>query len=98
MEVHLSPEVQEMLKSTAARQGIAADDLAREVLTNYLADEARLDQTVDSWSDEERLAVMARIEESYLQSERGEVMSAEEARRDMEAMKAAWRQQRDSGR
>ena len=45
----------------------------------------------DSWTDEERRAFSAHIEEGYLQAERGEVIDGTQARREIQAMKDDWR-------
>jgi hypothetical protein len=48
----------------------------------------------ESWSDEERQALSAHIEEGYLQAERGELVGGDQARRDIQSMKTAWHQDR----
>jgi hypothetical protein len=45
----------------------------------------------ESWTDEERRALSAHIEESYQQAERGELIDGENARREIHAMKEDWR-------
>ena len=45
----------------------------------------------ESWTDEERRALSAQIEEGYQQAERGELIDAGQARREIEAMKQNWR-------
>ena len=50
----------------------------------------------DNWTDEERRALSAHIEEGYLQSERGELIDGTQARREIQAMKNKWRQERPS--
>jgi hypothetical protein len=45
----------------------------------------------ESWTDEERRALSAHIEEGYLQAERGELIDGEQARREIQAMKNDWR-------
>ena len=77
MEVHFPPDVQEKLVHSAAKQGRDADELVQEVLTRYLADEARFFEAVDSLTDEDRQAAMAHIEEGFLQAERGEGLAAQ---------------------
>ena len=41
----------------------------------------------ESWTDEERRALSAHIEEGYQQAERGELIDGEQARREIQAMK-----------
>jgi hypothetical protein len=45
----------------------------------------------ESWTDEERRALSAHIEEGYQQAERGEFIGGEQARREIQAMKEKWR-------
>jgi hypothetical protein len=61
MEVHFLPDVQEKLLHSAAKRGCDADELVRDVLARYLADEARFFEAVESWTDEEREAAMSHI-------------------------------------
>ena len=44
----------------------------------------------ESWTDEERWAYSAHIEEGYLQAERGELIDGAQARREIHAMKENW--------
>jgi hypothetical protein len=45
----------------------------------------------ESWTDEERRALAAHIEEGYLQAERGELIEGPKARHEIQAMKDDWR-------
>jgi Arc/MetJ-type ribon-helix-helix transcriptional regulator len=45
----------------------------------------------ESWTDQERRALSAHIEEGYLQAERGELIDGAQARREIQAMKDDWR-------
>ncbi len=45
----------------------------------------------ESWTDEERRALSAHLEEGYLQAERGELIDGAQARREIQAMKDDWR-------
>ena len=98
MEVHFTPDVQAKLAHSAAQQGRDADELVQEVLAQYLADEARLSEAVDSWTYEERPAAMFHIEEGFLQAERGDLIDGAQARREIQALKDNWRQERSSER
>jgi predicted transcriptional regulator len=98
MEVHFSPDLQEKLAHSAAKQGRDADELVQEVLARYLADETRFFEDVDAWTDEERKAAMAHIEEGFLQAERGELIQGAQARREIEGLKNNWRQERSQQR
>ena len=98
MEVNFSPDVQEKLVHSAAKQGRHADELVQEVLARYLADETRFFEAVDNWTDEERHAAMSHIEEGFLQAERGESIHGAQARREIWGMKNNWRQARSQER
>src|SRR5208283_3427358 len=52
----------------------------------------------ESWTDEERRALTAHIEEGYLQAERGELIDGAQARREIQAMQDSWRQGRSAKR
>jgi hypothetical protein len=45
----------------------------------------------ESWTEEERRALSAHIEEGYQQAERGELIDGAQARREIQAMKDDWR-------
>lgn len=61
---------------------------AEDVLHRAL--EAQDDE--DGWTDEERRALSAHIEEGYRQAERGELSDGARARREIQAMKENWRE------
>ncbi|MGD0269051.1 MAG: hypothetical protein ABSB14_08300 [Candidatus Sulfotelmatobacter sp.] len=46
MEVHLTPEQQQLLAELAAQRGRDADALAQEAISRYLAEEARFVEAV----------------------------------------------------
>jgi hypothetical protein len=52
LEVRSTPELEARLVRTAAEEGRNADELVREVLAQYLADDARLLAAVGSPKDE----------------------------------------------
>ena len=52
----------------------------------------------ESWTDEERRAISSHIEEGYLQAERGELTDGAQARREIQAMKDNWQQERSPKR
>ncbi len=60
---------------------------AQEVLRRAL--EAQ--DAEESWTDEERRALSAHIEEGCLQAERGELIAGAQARREIQSMKDDWR-------
>jgi Arc/MetJ-type ribon-helix-helix transcriptional regulator len=63
-----------------------AEDVLRRALEAQDAEE--------SWTDEERQALSAHIEEGFLQADRRELIGATEARSQIEAMKEQWRMDR----
>jgi Arc/MetJ-type ribon-helix-helix transcriptional regulator len=50
----------------------------------------------ESWTVEEQRALSAHIEEGYLQAQQGELVEGAQARRDIQAMKQDWHQERSS--
>ncbi|MGH9590799.1 MAG: hypothetical protein ACRD25_10400 [Terracidiphilus sp.] len=48
----------------------------------------------ENWTDEDRKALSAHIEEGYRQALRGELSDGDQARRDIQAMKEEWRRTR----
>jgi hypothetical protein len=97
MEVHFPPDVQEKLAHSAAKQGRDAGELIQDVLTRYLADEARFFEAVESWTDDERQAAKRHIEQGFLQAERGELTGGGQSRREIQALKSDWRRKRSPG-
>jgi Arc/MetJ-type ribon-helix-helix transcriptional regulator len=67
-----------------------AEDVLRRALEAQDAEE--------SWTDEERRALSAHIEEGYQQAERGKLIDGAQARREIQAVKEKWRQGRSPGR
>lgn len=98
MEVHIPPELQAKLVDCAADQGRAVDELVEEALARYLADGAQFFQSLEDWTDEERLAAMSHIEEGFSQAERGELIDGSQARREIQELKDVRRLQRQSAR
>jgi Arc/MetJ-type ribon-helix-helix transcriptional regulator len=60
-----------------------AEDVLRRALESQDAEE--------SWTEEERRALSAQIEEGYLQAVRGELIDGIQAQREIQAMKDDWR-------
>ena len=67
---------------------------AEDVLRNAL--EAQ--DAEESWTDEERRALSAHVEEGHQQAERGQLIDGTQARRDIGTMKEKWREGRSPGR
>ena len=84
MQLNIPPDLETLIKKRLSSGGYAsAEDVLRRALEAQDAEE--------SWTDEERRALAAHIEEGYLQAERGELMDGAEARREIQAMKNNWR-------
>jgi len=87
MQVKLPPDLETLINKRLSSGAYAdAEDVLRHALEAQDAEE--------SWTDEERRALSAHIEEGYRQAERGELIDSEQARRDIDAMKEKWREDR----
>ena len=87
MQLNVPPDLETLINkllSSGAYQSV--EDVLRRALEAQEAEE--------SWTDEERQALSAHIEEGYLQAERGELIDGEQARREIQAMKDNWRKNR----
>lgn len=51
MEIHLTPEITEKLTHSAAQKGRNADELAQDVLAQYLDEESRFIEAVKCGED-----------------------------------------------
>ena len=84
MQLNLPPDLETLIRKRLSSGAYAnAEDVLRRALEAQDAEE--------SWTDEERRALSAQIEEGYQQAERGELIDAGQARREIEAMKQNWR-------
>jgi Arc/MetJ-type ribon-helix-helix transcriptional regulator len=84
MQLTVPPDLESLINKRLSSGGYAnAEDVLRRALVSLDAEE--------SWTDEERRAFSAHIEEGYLQAERGELIDGAQARRDIQAMKNEWR-------
>jgi Arc/MetJ-type ribon-helix-helix transcriptional regulator len=87
MQVDLPPDLESLVNKRLASGGyLSVEDVFRRALEAQDAEE--------SWTDEERRALTAHIEEGFLQAERGELIDGAQARREIQAMKNSWRQAR----
>ena len=87
MQLNLPPDLETLINKRLSSGGYAnVEDVLRRALQAQDAEE--------SWTDEERRALSSHIEEGYLQAERGELIAADQAQREVQAMKAVWRQER----
>jgi antitoxin ParD1/3/4 len=85
MQLNVPPDLETLINRRLAS---GAYENAEDVLRRAL--EAQ--DAVETWTDEERQALSAHIEEGYLQAERGELIDGAQARREIQGMKDSWRQ------
>jgi antitoxin ParD1/3/4 len=91
MQVNVPPDLETLINKRLSSGAYAdAEDVLRRALEAQDAEE--------SWTDEERRALSAHIEEGYQQAERGELIESEQARRGIRAMKENWREGRSPRR
>ncbi len=84
MQLNVPPDLEALInKRLSSGSYTNAEDVLRRALEAQDAEE--------SWTDEERRALSAHIEEGYLQAERGELIAGAKARREIQAMKDDWR-------
>ena len=89
MQLNVPPDLESLINKRLSAGGYdSVEDVLRRALEAQDAEE--------SWSDEERRAMSMHIEEGYLQAERGELIDADQARSDIQAMKDKWREERSS--
>jgi Arc/MetJ-type ribon-helix-helix transcriptional regulator len=87
MQVNLPPDLETLVNKRLSRGGYTSvEDVFRRALEAQDAEE--------SWSDEERRALAAHIEEGFLQAERGELIDGAQVRHEIQGMKDHWHQER----
>jgi Arc/MetJ-type ribon-helix-helix transcriptional regulator len=84
MQVNLPRDLETLVNK---RLSSGAYDSVEEVFRRAL--EAQ--DAEESWTDEERRALTAHIEEGFLQAERGELIDGAQARHEIQGMKDNWR-------
>jgi len=91
MQLKVPPDLERLIERRLSSGGYTnVEDVLRRALEAQDAEE--------SWTDEERRALSAHIEQAYLQAERGELIDGAQARREIQAMKDSWHQERSSKR
>jgi putative addiction module CopG family antidote len=89
MQVNLPPDLESLVNKRISSGGYTSvEDVFRRALEAQDAEE--------SWTDEERRALTAHIEEGFLQAERGELIDGAQVRREIQGMKDNWHQERTS--
>ncbi len=87
MQLNVPPDLETLINKRLSSGGYrSVEDVLRRALEAQDAEE--------SWTDEERRALSAHIEQGYLQAERGEFIEGAQVRREIQAMKDGWRQKR----
>ena len=87
MQLNIPPDLETLInKRLSSGAYSSAEDVLRRALEAQDAEE--------SWTDEERRALSAHIEEGYQQAERGELIDGAQARQEIQAMKEKWREGR----
>jgi antitoxin ParD1/3/4 len=90
MQLNIPPDLETLInKRISSGAYMDAEDVLRHALEAQDAEE--------SWTDEERRALAAHIEEGYQQAERGELIDGAQARREIQTMKEDWRRGRLPG-
>ena len=91
MQLNLPPDLETLInKRLSSGAYTNAEDVLRRALEAHDAEE--------SWTDEERRALSAHIEEGYQQTERGELIDGAQVRREIQTMKEKWRERRSPKR
>jgi antitoxin ParD1/3/4 len=84
MRLNVPPDLETLINKRLSSGGYeSVEDVLRRALEAQDAEE--------SWTEEERKALSAHIEEGYQQAERGELIDGAQARREIQAMKDEWR-------
>ncbi len=91
MQLDLPPDLEALIsKRLSSGAYTDAEDVLRCALEAQDAEE--------SWTEEERRALSAHIEEGYQQAQRGELIDGAQARREIQNMKDEWREGRSPRR
>jgi putative addiction module CopG family antidote len=89
--MNLPPDLETLINKRLSSGAYAnAEEVLRDALEAQDAEE--------SWTDEERRALSAHIEEGYQQAEHGQLIDGDQAHRDIQAMKEKWREGRSPAR
>ncbi len=87
MQLNIPPDIETLINKRLSSGNYSnAEDVLRRALEAQDAEE--------SWTEDERRALSAHIEEGYQQAERGELVGVQQALREIQDMKDDWRQKR----
>ncbi len=91
MQVKLPPDLETLVNKRLSSGGYTSvEEVFRRALEAQHAEE--------SWTEEERHALTAHIDEGFLQAESGDLIGGAQALREIQGMKHNWRQERSSKR
>jgi Arc/MetJ-type ribon-helix-helix transcriptional regulator len=91
MQVNLPRDLETLVNKRLSSGAFATvEDVVRHALEAQDAEE--------SWTQEERRALTAHIDEGFLQAERGELIDGAQARLEIQEMKDDWRRNRSTAR
>lgn len=83
MQLNVPPDLETLINKRLSSGGYTnAEDVLRRALEAQDVEE--------SWTNDERQALSAHIEEGYQQTERGELIDGAQARLEIQAMKDDW--------
>jgi Arc/MetJ-type ribon-helix-helix transcriptional regulator len=84
MQLNVPPDLETLInKRLSSGEYQTMEDVLRRAL------EAR--DAEESWTDEERCALSAHVEEGYLRADRGELIDGAQVRLEIQAIKDEWR-------
>ena len=82
--LNVPPDLETLINKRLSTGGYeSVEDVLRRALEAQDAEE--------SWTEEERRALSAHVEEGYQQAQRGELTEGAQARREIQSMKDNWR-------
>jgi Arc/MetJ-type ribon-helix-helix transcriptional regulator len=86
MQLNVPPDLELLInKRLASGEYLSVEDVLRRALEAQDSEEG--------WSDGERQALSAHLEEGYLQAQRGELIDGAQARLEISALKENWRRE-----
>jgi Arc/MetJ-type ribon-helix-helix transcriptional regulator len=91
MQLNVPPDLETLINKRLSSGAYATvEDVVRRALEAQDAEE--------SWTDEERRALSAHIDEGFMQAERSELIDGAQARREIQALKENWLQEHSPNR
>ncbi len=83
MQLNVPPDLETLINKRLSSGGYTSpEDVLRRALEAQDAEEG--------WTDEQRRALSAHIEQGYLQAESGELIDSTQVRREIQTMKDNW--------